>query len=274
MFFARLVAEPVLNGPSRRRWSGVYGRTCSNRGSSSPSSVTWPSHTSPYSILGVLPSSPMNQIKEAFRKLAKEHHPDLNPNLKDSDTKMAVFVSAYDTILQSRRSATQSSSSPVQQRVTLACEEATTVEQLRHTHTVYALQILYRNHVDDDTRVDDGRSSSIESSTDEPEHNTALSNAIVYKLLVHPDDSIADIKHVIQEQYGNEWGLTTSSSTWNRPDRYGLALGWELVREVGGIDEEPNPMSLEILGNHWFLDTYSIEHGDWIYAIVSRSSSS
>ena len=181
---------------------------------------------------------------------------------------MSEFLAAYETILRSRR--TTSSSSPVQQRVTLACEEATTVGQLRQTHTVYTIQILYQS-IHDNQDINHNREVDEVTSSTEPstEQTADLSNSIVYKLFVHKDDSISDIKHAIQEQYGRDWGLTTHSS-WNHPDRYGLALGWELVLEFGDVGDEQN-QSLEILGNHWFLDTYSIEHGDWIYAIIQRS---
>ena len=33
-----------------------------------------------YEILGVAKDAPQGEIKSAYRKLAKEYHPDLNPN--------------------------------------------------------------------------------------------------------------------------------------------------------------------------------------------------
>lgn len=37
-----------------------------------------------YEILGVAKDAPQGEIKSAYRKLAKEYHPDLNPNNEKS----------------------------------------------------------------------------------------------------------------------------------------------------------------------------------------------
>lgn len=190
--------------------------------------------SSPYSILGVPPSSTADQIKAAFRKLAKQHHPDLNPGVPD--TKMSEILAAYETIMTSSNSVSNSG-------VALACE-VMTLEQLRRTHEVYTIQMLYHEEGDD------------RDVSDELEKSGDLSNTINYKLVSHPDDSISDFKLALQSKYAHEWGLDV-----RRTDRYGLASGWEVV-----LNGEP----LEILGNHWFLHTYQIVHRDLIYAIVRR----
>ena len=41
----------------------------------------------PYKILGVDKSSSLDEIKVAYKKLARKHHPDLNPGNKTSEEK-------------------------------------------------------------------------------------------------------------------------------------------------------------------------------------------
>lgn len=52
---------------------------------------------SPYSILGVTESTPWDQIKKAFRKLAMQHHPD-----KGGDAEMFKKVRAAFEVLQNK----------------------------------------------------------------------------------------------------------------------------------------------------------------------------
>ena len=37
------------------------------------------SERDPYAVLGVAPEADAGAIREAYRRLAKRHHPDLNP---------------------------------------------------------------------------------------------------------------------------------------------------------------------------------------------------
>ena len=39
----------------------------------------------PYSVLGVAKTASDDDIRKAFRKLAKKHHPDLNPGDKAAE---------------------------------------------------------------------------------------------------------------------------------------------------------------------------------------------
>jgi DnaJ-class molecular chaperone len=52
----------------------------------------------PYEILGVKRDAKADEIKSAYRKLAKLHHPDLNPGKKDAEDRFKAVTAAYDLL--------------------------------------------------------------------------------------------------------------------------------------------------------------------------------
>ncbi len=52
----------------------------------------------PYQILGVTREATQEDIRKAYRRLAKMHHPDLHPGDKDAETRFKEIASAYDII--------------------------------------------------------------------------------------------------------------------------------------------------------------------------------
>lgn len=52
----------------------------------------------PYSTLGVSKASTADEIKKAYRKLAKQHHPDLNPGSAESAARFKDISAAYDLL--------------------------------------------------------------------------------------------------------------------------------------------------------------------------------
>lgn len=54
--------------------------------------------TDPYKVLGVSPNASDDEIKAAYRKLAKKYHPDLNPGDAYAAQKMNEVNEAYDQI--------------------------------------------------------------------------------------------------------------------------------------------------------------------------------
>jgi DnaJ-class molecular chaperone len=52
----------------------------------------------PYETLGVQRTADEAAIRAAYRKLAKKHHPDVNPNKPDAATRFSEISSAYDLL--------------------------------------------------------------------------------------------------------------------------------------------------------------------------------
>ena len=52
----------------------------------------------PYKVLGVSPNASDEEVKAAYRKLAKKYHPDLNPGDEYAAQKMNEINAAYDQI--------------------------------------------------------------------------------------------------------------------------------------------------------------------------------
>ena len=57
----------------------------------------------PFSVLGVTSSATEDEIKAAYRKLAKKYHPDLNPGDKAAEQKMREVNEAYTRALQIKK---------------------------------------------------------------------------------------------------------------------------------------------------------------------------
>ena len=52
----------------------------------------------PYKVLGVSPDASDEEIKKAYRRLAKKYHPDLNPGDEEAARKMKEINEAYEQI--------------------------------------------------------------------------------------------------------------------------------------------------------------------------------
>jgi molecular chaperone DnaJ len=52
----------------------------------------------PYSILGISPGASEEELTQAYRRLAKKYHPDINPGNKTAELKMREVNAAYEQI--------------------------------------------------------------------------------------------------------------------------------------------------------------------------------
>ncbi len=51
-----------------------------------------------YKILGVSKTASEKEIKAAYRRLAKKHHPDINPGNKEAEARFKEIGEAYDVL--------------------------------------------------------------------------------------------------------------------------------------------------------------------------------
>src|SRR5512141_3230365 len=51
-----------------------------------------------YRILGVAKNASEKEIKAAFRKLARKHHPDVNPGKKEAEARFKEINEAYEVL--------------------------------------------------------------------------------------------------------------------------------------------------------------------------------
>ncbi len=54
----------------------------------------------PYQVLGVAPGASDDEIKTAYRKLAKKYHPDLNQGSQQAEVRMREINEAYTTLIK------------------------------------------------------------------------------------------------------------------------------------------------------------------------------
>lgn len=59
----------------------------------------------PYKVLGVSPNASDDEIKRAYRKLAKKYHPDVNPGDAEAARKMQEINAAYEQIKNPEKAA-------------------------------------------------------------------------------------------------------------------------------------------------------------------------
>jgi hypothetical protein len=52
----------------------------------------------PYTVLGLHPSASRSEITRAYRKLAKKHHPDLNPGDESAEERFKTITEAHDQL--------------------------------------------------------------------------------------------------------------------------------------------------------------------------------
>jgi curved DNA-binding protein len=56
-----------------------------------------------YEILGVTPTADKKTIQQAYRQLARKHHPDVNPGNKDAEEKFKTINEAYQVLSDAKK---------------------------------------------------------------------------------------------------------------------------------------------------------------------------
>ena len=60
----------------------------------------------PYRVLGVSQSASEDEIKKAYRNLAKKYHPDVNNGSAEAEARMKEVNEAYSQVMKMRREGT------------------------------------------------------------------------------------------------------------------------------------------------------------------------
>lgn len=60
----------------------------------------------PYRVLGVSPQATDDEVKKAYRALAKKYHPDVNNGSQEAEARMKEVNEAYSTVMKWRREGT------------------------------------------------------------------------------------------------------------------------------------------------------------------------
>lgn len=66
----------------------------------------------PFAVLGLTSAASEDEIKSAYRKLAKKYHPDLNPGNQAAEEKMREINDAYTRALQIKKTGRDPSANP------------------------------------------------------------------------------------------------------------------------------------------------------------------
>ena len=63
--------------------------------------------TDPYKVLGIPTTATDDEVKAAYRRLAKKYHPDANPGDKAAEQRMKEINAAYDQIMNKNASSSE-----------------------------------------------------------------------------------------------------------------------------------------------------------------------
>ena len=95
-----------------------------------------------YSVLGVAQNAKTKEIKAAFRRLARQYHPDLNPGDSVAAEKFKLISQAYDVLSDSTKRRRYDRNVPLQQPSTKKREQAK--RSYTHTYPTTALDFFNR----------------------------------------------------------------------------------------------------------------------------------
>jgi len=89
-----------------------------------------------YQVLEISPTATAQEIKIAYRQLARKYHPDLNPGDRTAEDRFKLIVQAYRTLLTVRSQPTSSNTKTTPTETTTASPTSSTSNTNSHTNGV------------------------------------------------------------------------------------------------------------------------------------------
>src|SRR5690606_11617855 len=89
------------SGRGRRPRGAGPAPTSAEQGNRAPSRLRYPRRVNGkdlYAVLGVARDASEDEIRKSYRRLARQYHPDVNPNDKTAEERFKEISFAYDVL--------------------------------------------------------------------------------------------------------------------------------------------------------------------------------
>ena len=190
--------------------------------------------TDPYSILGVSKEASKEEIKKAYRKKAKEYHPDLHPNDPKAAEKMNEINEAYDMLSNPEKyQKREQAKSEYENRSQGSYYQRNTYDS--NTNQGYGSQGDFWGFDFDDIFGFGERTQELRKPTRQPEDSEELKQAVDFICAERYDQASRILNQVISNERNARWHYLNSLTN------HGLGNQIRALEEMQkAVQMEPN----------------------------------